>query len=252
MVRTDEAFVLGVHPLGDSDLIVAMLTRSHGQVRGVARAARKSRRRFGGALEPMTLVRARWSHRPARDLQRLDGLDVLQSHAPMQADPAIQAACAVFSEIAQAACREEDQDDRTFRLLGTVLDALGDGLTVMVAVRYFEYWLLRLHGVLPDLESCGACHATVAARAFVTVSGDGLRCPECARREADGGRSLTKDDRAFLAAAARSRPDALAKFSGATRPGGALDRLLHGALQAFLERPLKTYRHLGAAVLAGP
>lgn len=252
MVRTDEAFVLGAFPLGDSDLIVAMLTRSHGQVRCVARAARRSRRRFGGALEPMTLVRARWSHREGRDLQRLDGVDVLTSHADMQSDPAVQAACAVFSEVTQAVCREEDDDSRTFRLLGTVLDALGDGLRVMIAVRYFEYWMLRLHGVLPDLSSCGTCHASATAQAFVSAAGEGLRCPDCARREADGGRSLSNDDRAFLAAAARSKPGDMMAFDSAARPGGALDRLLRGSLQAFLERPLKTYRHLGAAVLAGP
>ena len=57
-VLTSEAVVLRTWPLRESDLIVSFFTRDYGRLKGVAKAALKSRKRFGGALEPMTMARA--------------------------------------------------------------------------------------------------------------------------------------------------------------------------------------------------
>ena len=53
-----EAIVLRTWPIREADQIVALFTREFGKLKGVAKSAAKSRRRFGGALEPMTHVRA--------------------------------------------------------------------------------------------------------------------------------------------------------------------------------------------------
>jgi len=55
-VLTSEAVVLRTWPVHESDLIVSFFTRDYGRMKGVAKAALKSRKRFGGALEPMTLA----------------------------------------------------------------------------------------------------------------------------------------------------------------------------------------------------
>ena len=57
-LKESEAIVLRTYPLREADLLVTLFTRLEGKVRGVARSAKKSRRRFGGALEPLTYVRA--------------------------------------------------------------------------------------------------------------------------------------------------------------------------------------------------
>ena len=49
---TADALILRTYKLGESDRIVVFLTRDRGKKRGVAKNARQSRRRFGGALEP--------------------------------------------------------------------------------------------------------------------------------------------------------------------------------------------------------
>ena len=56
--RQGEAIVLRAWPFHEADLLVSLFTREQGRVRGVARHAMRSRRRFGGALEPMTVARA--------------------------------------------------------------------------------------------------------------------------------------------------------------------------------------------------
>src|SRR5260370_39126246 len=78
-LKESEAVVLRTYPLGEADLLVTLFTRTEGKVRGVARAAKKSQRRFGGALEPLTYVRAFYEDRERQELSRVDALEVLES-----------------------------------------------------------------------------------------------------------------------------------------------------------------------------
>lgn len=249
--RSDEAYVLRTQALGEADLIVTLLAEHAGRLRGVAASAKRSRRRFGGALDPMTRVRAAWSEREGRELHRIESLEPARSFSSMQSEPATQAACAVLAEIAGALASEEEPDPKGFRLLGAVLDALEGGLDPWVAVRYFEYWTLRLHGLLPDVSSCGACGAELRGAAGIPVEARGFAlCAACER--AAGGRrgTLSREDLEFLRAAAARGPSEMATHREASRPGGALEALLRGAIEAFTERSFRAYRHLERATRA--
>jgi DNA repair protein RecO (recombination protein O) len=245
--RTDRAFVLRTHELGEADLIVTLLGESCGRVRGVARSARKSRRRFGGTLEPLTEVQARWTERPGRDLHRLDGLDLIRSHSAVQSDPGLQAVCAALSEVAGSVTHENQADPKGFRLMGAVLAALEGGLDPWVALRYFEYWTLRLHGLLPDLTSCTACGDRFDSRQRrAVVVGSGLLCTSCCSAQGVGSAQvLGTADREFLERAASSRPEAMDVDGRVARPGTAVEVFLRGTLEGFVERRFKAYRHLG-------
>jgi len=74
-----EAIVLRTYAMREADLLVTLFTRAEGKVRGVARSAKKSKRRFGGALEPLTYVRAFYDVRERQELARLDACEVLES-----------------------------------------------------------------------------------------------------------------------------------------------------------------------------
>ena len=65
---TTDALILRTYRLGESDRIVVFLTRDRGKKRGVAKNARQSRRRFGGALEPLTYGRVGYFERERREL----------------------------------------------------------------------------------------------------------------------------------------------------------------------------------------
>ena len=244
MQRSDEAYLLATRDLGDADLIAVFLTRDHGRVAGVARSARRSRKRFGGALDPMSRVRLRWHERESRDLHRIDAADLERSYAPMQADPEVQAACAVFSEILQALGDHGSDDGRTFRLLGAVLDALSEGEPVLPVVRYFEAWILRLHGLEQELLACAGCHRDLGDDIRVGRDLDGPRCPECSRTAGTRTQRIGAGDLRFLRAIAGRPPRGLVEHHAAARRDGALEALLRGGLQHYLERPLRTYRYL--------
>ena len=235
--------MLGTSELGEADLIVTLLAEHHGRVRGVGASARKSRRRFGGALSPMTRVNASWVEREGRELHRIESLEPLRSFDAMQSDPARQAACAVLCEITAAVVREEQPEQATFRLLGAVLTALEEGLHPWLAVRYAEYWTLKLHGVLPDLSHCGGCGEPFADSAMRwAVGGVGFLCRSCPKPP--GAVAFKASELAALAAFDRHPPSALDLPEQVARPTGALETLLRGTVEAFAERTFRSYRHL--------
>ena len=248
MLRTDEAFLLDSTRLGEADLILTLFAREAGTVRGVARSAKKSRRRFGGALEPMSRVRLHWTERAGRDLHRIDSLELEQSFAEMQADPARQAACALLAEITRTLSCENVPDEKFYRLLGVVLEGMRDGLGPFTAVRYFEFWSLRIHGMLPEIHRCSGCHENLTSRELRLSSPD-MGC-WCSRCSPDGGvevRTAGADTLSFLSRALSSPPEEIGDEEQVCRPGGILEWFLRRGLEAFAERSFKSYRHLRIA-----
>ena len=79
---TTDALILRTYTLGESDRIVVFLTRDRGKKRGVAKNARQSRRRFGGALEPMTCGRVTYRERERHDLVFVQ--DIAPTRSPLR------------------------------------------------------------------------------------------------------------------------------------------------------------------------
>lgn len=75
------ALVLRRTPYRDADLVVTLFTESLGQVSALARAARKSQRRFGGGLEPFHTLDAELDEAPGSELMTLTGVRVETARA---------------------------------------------------------------------------------------------------------------------------------------------------------------------------
>ncbi len=177
-----DALILRTYRLGESDRLVVFLTRDRGKKRGVAKNARQSRRRFGGALEPMTYGRVSYVEREGRDLVRLEYVEPIRSplsldchgawgddaasHAEGDCDDGHAALEYVgyFAELIDECAQENDPNETLFRLGVSVLEALVAGAPVDLLARYFEYWLLRLQGVYQSPSDLSA-----AARAFLRM-----------------------------------------------------------------------------------
>jgi DNA repair protein RecO (recombination protein O) len=145
---TAEALVLRTYKLGEADRIVVFLTRDRGKKRGVAPNARKSRKRFGAALEPLTEVRVSYFEKEQRELVGLNYAEPVRS--PLSAtSPEALGYSHYFAELIDEWSVEADVDERLFRLGTSVLEALVSGVPVDALARYFECWLLRLQGVYP-------------------------------------------------------------------------------------------------------
>src|SRR5439155_22541244 len=86
MLKQSEAIVLRTYPLREADLLVTLFTRSEGKLKGVAKSAKKSKRRFGGALEPLTFVKLHYEAKEGQELARLDSCEVIESPLTTRVD----------------------------------------------------------------------------------------------------------------------------------------------------------------------
>src|SRR5947209_2883693 len=153
--HTGEAIVLRTWPFQEADLLVSLFTREQGHIKGVARHAMRSRRRFGGALEPMTHVKATWAEKPRQELARLDAFEIVSSPLSRPVDYTRTAALELLAEVLEE-LPEGGADDPVFRLTITVLEELELG-RVWLPVTYFCLWMNRLMGWMPELGHCVAC-----------------------------------------------------------------------------------------------
>jgi recombinational DNA repair protein (RecF pathway) len=143
---TADALILRTYKLGESDRIVVFLTRDRGKKRGVAKNARQSRRRFGGALEPLTCGRVGYMEREGRELVSVQYVEPLRS--PLAAaDGDALGYVEYFAELLDEWAPEADPNETLFRLGASMVDAIAKGVPIEPLARYFEYWLLRLQGV---------------------------------------------------------------------------------------------------------
>ena len=246
-VLTSEAVVLRTWPVQEADLIVSFFTRDYGRVKGVARSALKSRKRFGGALEPMTLARAWFAERPRQDLVRLDQLEIVRSPLSAPVDHARMAVLSFYAEALDECLPEHDPQETVFRLLVSVLEQTtaveSETVQPWMALTYFSLWMTRLMGLLPDIGHCMVCGDPLqAAEISFSSYADGLFC----ELHRNGSASALSADSWQLAQRMLRAP--VAAFAGEPWPrrrGQDLRRFTLQALERHLEKKLRTAEALG-------
>jgi DNA repair protein RecO (recombination protein O) len=232
-----EAIVLRTYPIREADLLVTLFTRVEGKVRGVARAAKKSKRRFGGALEPMTYVRAFYDVRERQELVRLDSFEVIESPMASEVTYARAVALAHVAELVDELLPDREANDAIFRLTLSVLHAL-KGSDVLMPVTYFELWLTRLVGFLPELTECVVCGRGLnGSRAYFHALADGLTCAEDKRLASS---EISGESRALAAQMFRAPVDSFMEMAWPKGLGADLRKFLIQILQRHIEKKLVT------------
>jgi DNA repair protein RecO (recombination protein O) len=236
-VLTSEAVVLRTWPVHEADLIVSFFTRDYGRMKGVAKSALKSRKRFGGALEPMTMARAWFAERPGQELGRLDQLEIVRSPLSLPVDQVRMAVLSFYAELLDQALPEHDPQETVFRLLVAVLEQTTVEQPWM-PLTYFQLWMTRLMGLLPDMAHCTACgEALVAAETSFNTLGDGLFC---AVHRNGNASELSADSWQLAQRMLRAPVAAFAAEPWPRRRGQDLRRFTLQALERHLERTLRS------------
>jgi DNA repair protein RecO (recombination protein O) len=266
-VLTSEAVVLRTWPVHEADLIVSFFTRDYGRMKGVAKAALKSRKRFGGALEPMTLARAWFAERPRQELVRLDQLEILRSPLSAPVDHARMAVLSFYAEVIDEALPEHDPQETVYRLLVSVLEHTtavqsdivqhpsseppisgptttgpqSSGLPSTgpwMPLTYFSLWMTRLMGLLPDIAHCMVCgDALDAGQVSFNAMADGLYCSLHRRA---GSIALSDDSWQLAQRMLRAPVSTFAAEQWPRRRAQDLRRFTLQALERHLERKLRS------------
>jgi DNA repair protein RecO (recombination protein O) len=236
-LKESEAIVLRTYPLRESDLLVTFFTRLEGKVKGVARAAKKSKRRFGGALEPMTYVRAVYDDRERQELVRLDSCEVIESPMAREVSYARATALAHVAELLDQLMPDREASDAVFRLTLAVLAELR-GPALWMPVTYFELWMTRLMGFLPEFAECAVCGRPLnETRAYWHALADGLVCADDKRIASS---EMSPESRKIAAQMLRSRVSEFAEFDWPKVLAADLRKFLVQVLERHIEKKLVT------------
>jgi DNA repair protein RecO (recombination protein O) len=235
------AVVIGSFELGESDRVVTFFSREHGKVRGVAKASRRIRSRFGGALELFTLGHLVFFDTGRSDLVRVDHFDVVEPFAALRGDLERLGQAAWIVECVGRLTAERDPHAALYGLLTRSLRALTTAATPPRVAVCFGARCLDVLGHRPRLDRCAECGRPYPF-ARPSLDEGGVVCAPCAV-QAPGATAISP---AAVAALARLRAarweDALAQ------PLGRLETELRGALEAHMTRligqPTRTAKFL--------
>jgi DNA repair protein RecO (recombination protein O) len=192
-VTKTRAVVINSLRHGESDLIVTFLTEEHGVVKGFARGAMRSRKRFAGSLEPFTLVELR-AVLKEESLARVDGADILDTHPGLMDNLDRLNAAACIAELATLLEPPATESEDAFRLVESALEALRSSVrpVELVTVYILKYLDVTGYGVHTDI--CSDCGGKISGEAGYR-GGEGLLCARCAGR---GGMVLSPGLVAFI------------------------------------------------------
>ena len=151
------AIVLRSWSFGESDKIVCFLTESHGKVTGIAKGAKRSRKRFVNSLEPFSLVNLRFHDRPGTSLAFIQGCDLIRFFKQLTTSLEKIAHASYLMEITDGLSGERDENRALFAHLRDGLNFIEESGTSVLFVTFFELKLLTLSGYQPMLSQCRRC-----------------------------------------------------------------------------------------------
>ncbi len=176
-----ESIVLKSYDLAEADRIVVFFARHHGVVRGVAKGIKRLTSRYGSAFEPFNSVQLTYFQKEDRELVTIQSAEISSSNFVAASDPDVLSAFSYIADLLLAFAPPNDPNDLVFRMLRACFETRGLDPERLPAVRvYFELWLLKLGGFLPDWSRCHICR-----REFHSIERPGidhaehLVCADC-------------------------------------------------------------------------
>ena len=232
-----EALVLRTYNLAEADKIVVSLTHANGLVRAVAKGCRRLKNRFGAALEPFTLLQITYYQKENQDLASLRQAEIMKSHFYLTSDAEILTGLAYMADLVIEFSPPYQANERLFRMVKACLEAVAASpCDLQTVLRYFEIWLLKLEGFLPDIKRCAECHLTFEENRVAFLGSDlALRCRSCGQGM---GLALSEKLHQQLRATQKLAPCVFAEQSREVPPKTLreLAELTHSLLGRVLER----------------
>jgi DNA repair protein RecO (recombination protein O) len=237
MPKQSEALVLRTYPLHEADLLVTLFTRAEGKVKGVAKSAKKSKKRFGGALEPLTHVVAHWEEKEKQELARLDSFEIISSPLASEVNYPRLLALAYVAEVIDQLLPDREPSDAIFRLSLAVVHHLNSG-GIWMPLTYFDLWIVRLNGLLPDITECVNCGTVLnGSRAYFHPMADGLLCERDKRLAST---EMSAESRLLAAEMFRAPVNEFSSLHWPRQRGSDLRKFLAQRIERHIERKLMT------------
>ncbi|MEO7539776.1 MAG: DNA repair protein RecO [Pyrinomonadaceae bacterium] len=208
-----ESVVLKSYNLAEADRIVVFLTQDHGVVRGVAKGAKRLKSKFGSSLEPFSIVRMTYFEKESQELVSIDRAEIVRSNFSSASDPEFLQKFSYLGDLLISVSPPHDPNETLYRMAKACLDtASADHSSLESTGVYFELWLMKLAGYLPDWSSCDRCRRIFADNEDAPVlTNFHFICSSC--RRSTSLRVMPGVNRPLAASALKLSPSSFAKAS---------------------------------------
>ena len=175
------AVVLRVNDHGESDKIVTFYTREAGKIAGIAKGAKKSKKRFSNKLELFSLLEVFYDDRNRTGLVRISEAELITPFLSLRENYDRYVGAILACELIYFWSRDSDADRNIFNLLIWTLQSIDNGLSSQLVHIFFQIKLYTLLGYKLHLGSCIKCKASDPKEApYAFHPGrHGLLCRQC-------------------------------------------------------------------------
>lgn len=174
------AVILQTTPYCESDRIVTLYSLDFGKVKGIAKGAKRSRKRFGNRLEIGSYVSVTFFEKEGPGLVRLSNCELIRPFGGLREDIHRLAWASYFIELVNSLTAEKIENKPLFRLLVSFLGLVDRGVLKEEIQRIFEMRLLSCLGYRPLLDHCARCRkGGTGEKSFFSPREGGVICFSC-------------------------------------------------------------------------
>jgi DNA repair protein RecO (recombination protein O) len=177
------SIIMRIMELGETDLLVGFITPDKGRLKGVAKGAQKSRRRFANCLDHFCLANLEYEIRRKGDLHFLHSGKLIHAFPGIRSDFSSLSLASYMIELTEVLFPLGVPDMSMFELLKDSFSLLEKGERNDALRIYFEARAMTLGGYRIDLDRCCHCGRTYGEEGkavFVQEKG-GISCLKCER-----------------------------------------------------------------------
>jgi DNA repair protein RecO (recombination protein O) len=142
---------------GESDKILTFFTTDFGKLKGIAKGARRSRKRFQNALGLFSHLRLIFFDKEGMGLVRAESCDILHSFPKIKEDLKKILYGNYYLELVNEMAGEREGNREAFELLLSFLLTLEEMEAQEEQLRFFEIRMLSLFGYRPSMRRCDLC-----------------------------------------------------------------------------------------------
>jgi len=181
--RISPAIIMRIKEFGESDLMVTFFTSDRGRLRGVAKAARKSKRRFANCLDLFCLTNLEYELRKRGDLYFLHSCRLVNGFPGLRSDFSALSLASYVVELTEILFPLGVVDRDMFELLKWSFLLLSEGKSSVKTRVLFEGKAMALAGYGIDLSKCSDCGRPYTGKGGAVFRGSkgGIVCLRCGK-----------------------------------------------------------------------
>ncbi len=185
-MHVSDCIITRTWEFGETDLLVSFFTVDEGRLKGIAKGARKSTRRFANCLDAFCLTRLEYDRKSGRDLYFLNSGKLIHGFPALRSDFHALSMASYMVELAETLVPLGVPEPRMFALLKNALSALSERTRREELRVLFEAKALGIGGYGINFERCCECGRRYAGegRAVFKQSKGGIACLGCEKESA--------------------------------------------------------------------